>query len=247
MVDERIDLRKIFWVFVRVVITCGPMIAMSLAPAAYAYAAICTVLSLPLSICYFISYTKLTTIDKNTTLKRMDFGTRTDGRNSVAHAVKMSEMYVKIGRVEETVQLVEETLNIWKKGEGQKTIGLGLGTREVNEEVGSGFTRSDLAALDPDELELIIQLLKIKGRTLIQLHGHQLGSVLYARLHVDILKIFEQCPASAKLKDSSIIFPVYNYLGIQIRGGAFDQVRVFYTQSLFFIYNICHVTNQFIG
>jgi hypothetical protein len=51
MVDERIDLRKIFWVFVRVVITCGPMIAMSLAPAAYAYDAICTVLSLPLSIC----------------------------------------------------------------------------------------------------------------------------------------------------------------------------------------------------
>ena len=46
---------------------------------------------------------------------------------------------------------------------------------------------------------------------------------MIAQLHVDILKIFEECPASVKLKDTPNIFPVYNYVGLQIKGDAFDQ------------------------
>jgi hypothetical protein len=228
MVDERSDLLKSFWVFVRVLVTSSPLIGMSMSPNAYIYATICSVLSLPLSISYFVSYTKLQSIDTNAAFKP-DFTSSSDGggRNTVAHAVRMAEMYVQIGRVQETVQLVEETLGLWRKGgvAPKNAMGFAVGGMrgDDTEEIGSGFTRSDLMPLEPEELELIIQLLKIKGKTLITLHGHQAGSAMYAKLHVDILKIFENCPASAKLKDSSIIFPVYNYLGIQIRGGAFDQ------------------------
>ena len=201
MVDERSNLKDSFWVFIRVLITCAPLIGMSVTPNAYTYAVICTVLSLPLCICYFISYSKLEAINTNTTMKRTDFGFGSgDGRNSVAYAVRMAEMYVKIGRVEETAQLVEETLSLWRKGGGNKTTI--LGARQENDEIGSGFCRSDLEEIEPEELELIIQLLKIKGRTMISLHGHEKGSVMYAKLHVDILKIFESCPASEKLKDS---------------------------------------------
>ena len=48
-----------------------------------------------------------------------------------------------------------------------------------------------------------------------------------AQLHVDILKIFEECPESlAKLRDMSIMFPVYNYTRLQIKGDSFDQYNV---------------------
>eukprot|EP00804_Cyclotella_cryptica_P006184 CCRYP_015264-RB/>CCRYP_015264-RB protein AED:0.34 eAED:0.34 QI:0/0.6/0.5/1/0.2/0.16/6/1601/147 len=92
----------------------------------------------------------------------LTIGIGKDGRNSVAYAVRMAEMYLRIGRVEETVQLVEETLNVWRKGSGNKTTV--FGPRDENEEVECGFTKSDVESMEPEELELIIQLLKIKGR-----------------------------------------------------------------------------------
>ena len=228
MIDERIDLQRCFWVVFRVLVTTSPLIGMSLSPNVRVYATICVVLSLPLSICYFISYSKLASMDvsSNWMMKKTHYfgnGSDGDGKSSVAYAVRMAEMYVKIGRHQETLSCCEETLSLWRKGGSRQNHTMGFGVREDTEEIGSGFTKSDLADLSPEELELIIQLLKIKGRTFIAVYGHQEGSAMYAQLHVDILKIFEQCPASAKLKDPSIIFPVYNYLGIQIRGGAFDQ------------------------
>ena len=60
-----------------------------------------------------------------------------------AFAVKinMAEMYSKIGRTEETVQLVEETLSVWK---GSKSTGVtSLSNLDGKEEVGSGFTKKD--------------------------------------------------------------------------------------------------------
>lgn len=55
--------------------------------------------------------------------------------------IKMAEMYSKIGRTEETVQLVEETLSVWK---GSKSTGVtSLSNLDGKEEVGSGFTKKD--------------------------------------------------------------------------------------------------------
>ena len=220
MVDERKDLNKSFWIFIRALITASPLIGMSLSPNAHAYAAICLVLSIPLSMCYHLSYIKLISISNNSMLEHT-FGHDNDGKGSVASAVRMAEMYLKIGRNQESFQCCEETLNLWRKSGGQNAIG--LAGRENNEEVGSGFTKSDLAGLSSEELQLIIKLLKIKGKTLITVYGHEKGPAMISQLHVDILKIFEECPASAKVRDTPIMFPVYNYIGLQIKGGAFDQ------------------------
>ena len=103
MVDERRDLNKSFWIFIRILVTACPLIGMSLSPSVYAYATICTVLSIPLSMCYFISYGKLISINKNSTLKET-IGSENDGKGSVASAVRMAEMYLKIGRNRETFQ-----------------------------------------------------------------------------------------------------------------------------------------------
>ncbi len=41
--------------------------------------------------------------------------------------------------------------------------------------------------------------------------------------HSDALKIFENCPAADKMKDISLMFPIYNMVGIQLKGGVIDQ------------------------
>jgi len=40
---------------------------------------------------------------------------------------------------------------------------------------------------------------------------------------LDALKIWEHCPAAAKMNDISIIFPIYNLVSIQMKGGVIDQ------------------------
>jgi hypothetical protein len=40
---------------------------------------------------------------------------------------------------------------------------------------------------------------------------------------IDALKIFENCPAADKMKDVSLMFPIYNMVGIQLKGGVIDQ------------------------
>ena len=75
------------------------------------------------------------------------------------------------------------------------------------DEVGSGFTKNDLKSIEAEELQLIIQLLSVKGKALMATHG-QAGMPMSAKLNVDALKIFENCPAASKMKDISIIFPV---------------------------------------
>lgn len=94
---------------------------------------------------------------------------------------KVAEMYSKIGRTEETVQLVEETLSVWK---GSISTGVtSLSNLDGKEEVGSGFTKKDLKALEPEELQLIIQLLRIKGNSLIKLHGGP-GFAMSAKINI---------------------------------------------------------------
>mmetsp|Transcript_30873 Transcript_30873/g.46821 ORF Transcript_30873/g.46821 Transcript_30873/m.46821 type:complete len:380 (-) Transcript_30873:1307-2446(-) len=208
IVFERDDLELTFFMFVRVVVITSPIIGLAIAPDVRAYATIALVLSLPLSLC---SYTKLASLKSNITRQGRlapSYGKAGDdggSRSSAALAVNMAMMYQKIGRAEETIQLVDETLEVWKKsGKGAIT---NLGQREGREEIGSGFTRCDLKPLEPEELELIIELLKIKGNALRALHG-QAGVAMSAQLNVDSLKIFENCPAASKLRDTSIIFPV---------------------------------------
>ena len=107
--------------------------------------------------------------------------------------------------------MVDETLCTWKKGNSAGTaIANRLNNNEGLEEVGAGFTKNDIKDLDPDELTLIIRLLRIKGNACIKIHGGP-GFAMSAKLNIDALRIFEHCPA--KLKDVSIMFPIYNMVG----------------------------------
>jgi len=197
IIDERERLKESFAILLRVLVICAPMIGLTMySPSAHAYGTICAVLGLPLALCYHIAYIKLVSTTTNTTQQKRRLSNVTGGRalhsdeqknstSSASFAVKMSEMYLKIGRTEETVQLVEETLSVWKKG-GISTTGLPNLTQHQSgrEEVGeSGFTKHDLKALEPEELQLIIKLLKIKGNALTRLHGPS-GFEMSARINI---------------------------------------------------------------
>jgi hypothetical protein len=241
IVDERIHLKSAFGIFVRILIVALPMIGLTYNnnPAAKAYGAICAVLGLPLACCYHIAYVKLNTTKSNISKQQqrrmsggsttsgtsalMNGGDGTDGRSSAALAVRMAEMYSRIGRTEETVELVDETLSVFRKG---NTTTTNLQNLVVNndgrQEIASGFTANDLKALEADELQMIIQLLRLKGNALIKLKGPA-GFAMSAKLNIDALKIFENCPAADKMKDISLMFPIYNMVGIQLKGGVIDQ------------------------
>jgi len=236
IIDERDHLKKSFYIVARVLVVAVPMIGLTYQnnPEAKAYGAICAVLALPLACCYHIAYVKLystksNSISKQQRRKSMSSGSvlsggddNADGRSSAAVAVRMAEMYSRIGRVEETVQLVDETLGVFRKGNSGNHIGnLGL-QNEGRQEVASGFTTNDLKALEGDELQMIIQLLRLKGNALIKLKGPE-GFAMSAKLNIDALKIFENCPAADKMKDISLMFPIYNMVGLQLKGGVIDQ------------------------
>ena len=276
IIDERKSLRLSFAIFTRVLVIAAPVIGLTLyAPAARAYATISSVLGLPLALCYHIAYVKLES-STMTSKKQQRFSVSSfDGSNgdksSAAVAVKMAEMYAKIGRTEETIQLVEETLSAFRKGssggvghslvDGVSGVISNLGQSDGRNEVASGFTKNDLKALEADDLQLIIELLRIKSSAIIKLHGNP-GLAMSAKTNIgecsnlvlvlyvsdgiqypslfylmniylyfvlgtnpfsDALKIFENCPAAADMKDISIIFPIYNLVGLQLKGGVIDQ------------------------
>jgi hypothetical protein len=127
-------------------------------------------------------------------------------------------MYATIGRTEDTLELIDDTLASWKKGSG----GGILGTQDATEDIGCGFTKTDLKNLEIDELEMIIQLLVIKGDTLMRIHGLS-GFPLSAEINISAMKIFEHCPAAKKMKDVSVMFPIYNRVGLQLKGGIIAQ------------------------
>lgn len=185
IVDERIHLKRAFGIFVRILVVAVPMIGLTYNnnPAAKAYGAICAVLGLPLACCYHIAYVKLNTTKSNISKQQqrrmsggsttgtsalMNGGDGTDGRSSAALAVRMAEMYSRIGRTEETVELVDETLSVFRKGNSGNLQNLVVQS-DGRQEIASGFTANDLKALEADELQMIIQLLRLKGNALIKL------------------------------------------------------------------------------
>eukprot|EP00546_Thalassionema_frauenfeldii_P017555 CAMPEP_0178896542 /NCGR_PEP_ID=MMETSP0786-20121207/1237_1 /TAXON_ID=186022 /ORGANISM="Thalassionema frauenfeldii, Strain CCMP 1798" /LENGTH=682 /DNA_ID=CAMNT_0020566969 /DNA_START=463 /DNA_END=2511 /DNA_ORIENTATION=+ len=224
IIDEREQLKSAFCIFTRILVTSTPIIVLTYnnSPAARIYATICAVQGLPLALCYHIAYVKLTSTSTKLNLSMSGSSSLGEGdengRRSAFLSVRLAEMYSEIGRLEQTVELVEETLAVFKKG-NSGTLNL---QNEGRTEVALGFTMNDLRDLDGDELKMIIQLLRLKGNALIQLKG-PLGFSMSAKLNIDALKIFENCPAASKMKDHSIIFPIYNIVGLQIKGGLIDQ------------------------
>ena len=221
IIDERYKIKFTFMAVTRLVISHAPIIGMTYyynAPAIRAYSAIIVVLGLPIFTNYYVAYIKLGALkSKNLpnlgTSALSQFGTGADGENggvtgrgSAAYAVKMAEMYSKIGRTEETLELIDETLEVWKGGAKESSGGAILlgDQRRYKEMIGAGFTKQDLNKLAPEELEMILQLLIIKGDALMKLHGFAAWP-LSAELNINAMRIYENCPAAKKIKDISIM------------------------------------------
>ena len=50
----------------------------------------------------------------------------------------------------------------------------------------------------------------------------EVGLEAMANLHVDALRVFENCPAASSI-DPTAIYPSYNWVGIFIEGGMIEQ------------------------
>jgi len=217
IIDERLKIWLTFMAVARLVVTNVPIIGMTYyyqCPAIRAYAAIATVIGVPFFLNYYVAYIKLGALKSkkmpqvggaSTSSSFLSDGEgNVKGRGSAAYAVKMAEMYSKIGRTEETLELIDETLDVWKGKENSGGV-LALGDqRRQRETVGAGFTKQDLEKLGPEELEMILQLLIIKGDALMKLHGFA-AFPLSAELNINAMRIFENCPASKKIKDISVM------------------------------------------
>ena len=212
IIDESKQIKLMFMSIIRLVFTNAPIIGMTYfyeCPAIRSYTAIVVVIGVPLSASYYVAYIKLGALKSN---KMPQFGgisfevggeSNITGRGSAVYAVKMAEMYSKIGRTEETLELIDETLDVWKEGDKSGRLALGEQRRQ-REIVGAGFTKQEVERLGPEELEMILKLLIIKGDALMKLHGIA-AFPLSAELNITAMKIFENCPASNKMKDISIM------------------------------------------
>ncbi|KAL3810385.1 hypothetical protein ACHAXA_002852 [Cyclostephanos tholiformis] len=225
IIDERRQLGGAFWVVVRVLVITIPIIVMSehyYAMAIRTYATICQVLGLSISLCYYIGFLKLSTLRSNGTNSTGQYnygaGGQLRGRSSAGYAVKMAQMYATIGRTEETLELIDDTLDGWKRG----SRGGILVNQDATEDIGCGFTKNDLKNLEQDELEMVIQLLIIKGDALMKINGLA-GFPMSAEINISAMRIFENCPASKKMKDISVMFPIYNRVALQLKGGVIAQ------------------------
>ena len=83
--------------------------------------------------------------------------------------------------------LVDKTIAVFKKG--SSSIGL---QNEGRVEVAVGFTVNDVKDLDGDELQMIIQLLRLKGNA-STLKG-PVGFAMSAKLNIDALKNLRDMP-----------------------------------------------------
>lgn len=150
-----------------------------------------------LSLCYYIGFLKLVILRSNVVnLVSSTVGGQRRSKNvkSLADAVKMAHMYAMIGGNENTLKLIDETLDGWKKG----NKGGILGNQDATKNIGFRFTINDVKNIEEAELNMVIQRLVITADTLIKLHGSN-GYAMSTEINIS---------AAKKLKDLSIIFPI---------------------------------------
>ena len=221
-INETEGIKSSISVGLLVLTTTLPIMILAALPTANAYAAVCATLGLPLGLWWHIAVAKLKALWRNGVEEKhrssiVATGT-SEQKSTVAFALKMSEMYSNMGQDDKVVDIIEETLQTFTKT--NSNIPFSVST-EQTEEVGSGFTKQVLKKIDSEDLEVIIQLLRAKGKALMRIDG-QSGMAQSAQLNIDILKIYENCPAAASLKDPSIIFPVYSLVAAQLKGGVIN-------------------------
>ena len=222
-INETEGIKSSIRIGIIVLIITLPIMILAALPLVNAYAAICATLGLPLALWWHIAVAKLKALWGNGVEEKhrssiVTTTGATEQKSTAAFALKMSEMYSNMGQDDKVVDIIEETLQTFTKSNSSIPFSV---SSEQTEEVGSGFTKQTLKKIDSEDLEVIIHLLRAKGRALMRLNG-QAGIEQSAQLNIDILKIYENCPAAVSLKDPSIIFPVYSLVAAQLKGGVIN-------------------------
>lgn len=215
-INERSELLSSFITFIQILAVAGPTFGMAVAPHVKAYTGIVIVLGLTLPLCYHIGHAKLIDLERSDISNASPAIEKTD---SSFVSTRLVVMYERIGLDEKCVEAIDEKLSTFMKG---KRGNLGIGASRQKEEIGAGFTADDLKDISADDLKLIINLLLSKGKALIRLHGNMAGQKLCAKVNVDSIAIFENCPSSREL-DASIMFPVYSICSAHLKGGMIQQ------------------------
>ena len=206
-----------------VILATGPAFAMSrLSPDAAAFLLSATVLCAPLSLCWFVGRTKLGLICSGggngaVNLRRDSKAEESrdksqqcfaDFEKAASLSLELGNMFKAMGQKDREIEVYEDALNKLKSTNGKNNTG--------SKKIG-GFLKRDIEILEPKVLKLLLKVLVAKGRALVNydwvLDYHQRGSSAM----IDAIAIFEQAPASRRLKDRGILFPCYSALYQQLK------------------------------
>ena len=210
-----------------VISTTGPAYAMSrLSPDAATFLLSATILCAPLSLCWFVGRTKLDLVRSGggsgaVNLRRDSKAEESRGTSqqsfadfekAASLALDLGSMFKAMGQKDREIELYDDALV--KLNPSNATA---ESNSKTEDKIG-GFLKRDIENFEPKTLKLLLKVLVSKGRALLNysysvLDYHQRGSAVM----MDAIAIFEQAPASRRLKDRGILFPCYSALYQQLK------------------------------
>lgn len=132
-----------------------------------------------------------------------------------ADALTMSSMFETMGRMKKSIDVIDTTLTMFK-GEGGYSCN-------------DGFTKSEINAMGPKTLEVIVSSLISRSKRLAAYttfcHGDERTKCMgesFTSMR-DALNIFDLAPAKRMLKDRSVVFPGYSFMAQLIKAGVAES------------------------
>ena len=217
---------------VLVVAVALPAYALSDNPDARAYLLSMIVFSVAMPPCWFVVYSKIWNIFLEKQKRRAsksihgllrgdlsgsDASTLREKDNQNEKAAKLAltigKMYEEMGLVQKSITLFDEALGVWQ-----------CDPNRANKDQIGGFTVDEIDSFTPTDLEYILQLLIAKGRVNGTFNSaKETGQKNAAQAWLDALEIYERSPARTKMKDPSIVFPIFSGLFVFVKGGKIQQ------------------------
>jgi len=121
-------------------------------------------------------------------------------------SLKIGENFKSLGLQSQRIRVYLDALDMWRDADS-------------NDIVAGGFGRSTLESIDHISLEYVIKLEIATGQTLADVHQGKESVEAYQ----NTLKIIQTAPASANLKDRSIVFPIFSGLFVALKFGQIQQ------------------------
>jgi hypothetical protein len=212
-----------------VVSVAAPGYAMArLIPDAAAFLLSATILCAPLSLCWYVGRAKLDLVRsgggigpinlrKDSNTKESRDGRFADFEKAAPLALELGAMFKTMGQKDREIEVYDDALAKLYPG--------GRESKNEADRIG-GLLKRDVENFEPKTLKLLLKLLVAKGRVLLNysytvIDYHQRGTSVM----MDAIDIFEQAPASHRLKDRGLLFPCYSalYQALKAQKNFFDM------------------------